>query len=967
MYEELLGKLDELRQQTARFRGVSLHLHSPDSKDWARTGDRERNRKDKFLAAGGESLFLDELRSHFDLVAITDHMKCGYSCKLSQATAGADDCIVLPGMEINFKPDAALGSTRIHLVVILPGGSTKEDFAKLLPPSMPCDDLRTGNEDVEGVDIQEFTKQVHALNGICIAAHIENDQGIRNRFRQTAVETLKLFTDADEADIEKQNEIPENLKKYLIQSGIDAVEIHSADKACHYRWRSTKDGQPIWMPTLLTSDAHCIEDFARKSRITHIKMTDRSIRGLKGALDFPETRIRFPANLPEAPNPRLLGIQIKGNEDSFFEDTTVAFAENLNCIIGVRGSGKSTLVEALRYVFGYNRTLGEVGESIERTIREMQQSNLPGCTIRVVYRTIDGQDRILQSTYDPKEDYSTKVYSSAGDFIEVPDIERSGDYPLRLYGWSEIETLGREPSRQRDLLDRLVPEISPAIQRREEVRTQLRTNRAVIQQHIQEVKNAYAARDGAIRRFREYKADFDKLNTPSVKAIFSALDLVGEKKALLKQLKTNAQSVTGEIKELDALTIQSDLKELLEEGSQHLRDWWHGEEATRLNISATDQDIQKLLKQVADSLASFIALTTDHIAECDAKILDLQKELKEQFAADDSMQRIADLRANAAKRLKVVTWLRQEYQKDWKALMKALVARKDISERLEQIQNEIAGIRTKKNAENEEILNKFLPETMIVKIDFRPGRDTYKFENILYKLFTNKSKQLRGIQKIVAAHVTPIEFARMMGNGDFGMLIGKAVILDGEEFVFGDQEAEICKQKTFPFENDESANIKVFADGGDKLNMILDVQETHWDDYETILLNGGPVNEKSPGQRSSAMLPLIALAERTPLIIDQPEDNLDKRLIGRVLMKVLAELKERRQIIVCTHDPNILVGGDAEQVIVLDAVSDKKGKVSAHGSIDNLNIVDTVIDLLEGGAEAFRSRRRRYSGRVGLK
>jgi hypothetical protein len=255
---------------------------------------------------------------------------------------------------------------------------------------------------------------------------------------------------------------------------------------------------------------------------------------------------------------------------------------------------------------------------------------------------------------------------------------------------------------------------------------------------------------------------------------------------------------------------------------------------------------------------------------------------------------------------------------------------------------------------------------MKVTIDFRPGRDTHEFEKILYKLLTNKSKQLKGIQKIISEHATPIEFARMMGTGNFSALIGKTVRIDNEDFVFGDQEAAVCKERTFPFEDDESADVKILTDNGDRLGMILDVQETPWDDYETILLNGGPVNEKSPGQRSSAMLPLIALAERTPLIIDQPEDNLDKRLIGRVLMKVLAELKERRQIIVCTHDPNILVGGDAEQVIVLDAISDKKGKVSAHGSIDNGDIIETVIELLEGGAEAFRSRGKRYRGRAGL-
>lgn len=966
MYEKLLSDLDTLRQQTARFRRVTLHLHSPDSKDWARNGDKELNCKDKFFTDNGVVLFLNELRPHFDMVGVTDHMKCGYACKLSRATAGADDCIVLPGMEVNFKPDAALGAIRIHLVVILPQNSTKEDFAKIFPASIPSDDQRTGNEDVEGVDIREFTKRVHDLDGICIAAHVESDQGIRRRFRQTAVETLKLFSDEDGTDIEKQNDVQGNLKEYLIQSGIDAVEIHTADKSCHYRWQTTGSGQPFWIPTLLTSDAHCVEDFARENRVTHIKMTERSIKGLKDAMDFPETRIRFPENLPVAPNPRLLGIQIKGTDDSFFEDVTVAFAENLNCLIGVRGSGKSTLVEALRYAFGYNRTLGEIGKSLEVSIREMQQANLAGCNIRIVYQTTDEQIRVLQTTFDSKEDYSTKVYTSDGDFIDVPDVEKSGDFPLRLYGWSEIETLGREPSKQRDLLDRLIPEIAPAIQRREDVRSQLRTNRAVIQQHLHEVQNAYVSNDGVIRRFREYKADFDKQNTPDVKTIFSALDVANEKRTLLKQLKTNAESVIEELKELGALSVQSDLEEMLEAGSQQLRDWWHGEGSKRLNISATELDVQKLLKQVVDGLKSFMALTTDHIAECDAKLLELQRELKEQFSENDSVQRIADLRANAAKRLEAVASLRQEYQKKWKALMDALVSRKEISARLEEIQNEIAGIRAKKNAENEETMNGFLPDAMKVTVDFRPGRDTHDFMKILYKLFTNKSKQLRGIQRIIAAHVTPIEFAKMLGTGDFSALLGKTVTMDDGDFTFGGKEAAVCKEQTFPFEDDESADVKILTNTGDRLNVILDVQETPWDDYETILLNGGPVNEKSPGQRSSAMLPLIALAERTPLVIDQPEDNLDKRLIGRVLTKVLAELKERRQIIVCTHDPNILVGGDAEQVIVLDAVSDKKGNVTAHGSIDNGHIVETVIELLEGGADAFRSRSKRYRGRAGL-
>lgn len=136
--------------------------------------------------------------------------------------------------------------------------------------------------------------------------------------------------------------------------------------------------------------------------------------------------------------------------------------------------------------------------------------------------------------------------------------------------------------------------------------------------------------------------------------------------------------------------------------------------------------------------------------------------------------------------------------------------------------------------------------------------------------------------------------------------------------------------------------------------------EVEWDDEEGILLNGRAVQKLSPGQRSSAMLPLIALVEDAPLIIDQPEDNLDNRLVGRMLVDILANLKEKRQIIVATHNPNIVVSGDAEQVIVLNAISISEGECEHSGSIDNDVIVKSILELMEGGKEAFLIRSRRY-------
>ena len=122
-----------------------------------------------------------------------------------------------------------------------------------------------------------------------------------------------------------------------------------------------------------------------------------------------------------------------------------------------------------------------------------------------------------------------------------------------------------------------------------------------------------------------------------------------------------------------------------------------------------------------------------------------------------------------------------------------------------------------------------------------------------------------------------------------------------------------------------------------------------------------PISELSPGQRCSALLPIILLRGNCPLVIDQPEDNLDNRLICDVLVDVLQRLKEHRQIILATHNPNIPVSADAEQVIVTEAQSSQSGRVAAQGPMDDEGIIRHVKDIMEGGEEAFRLRARRYN------
>lgn len=104
---------------------------------------------------------------------------------------------------------------------------------------------------------------------------------------------------------------------------------------------------------------------------------------------------------------------------------------------------------------------------------------------------------------------------------------------------------------------------------------------------------------------------------------------------------------------------------------------------------------------------------------------------------------------------------------------------------------------------------------------------------------------------------------------------------------------------------------------------------------------------------------MLSSDSKLPLIIDQPEDNLDSEFIFHSLVPVLRAAKERRQIIVVTHNPNIAVLGDAELIVALKSTSDKS-TIVARGSIDDPATKKTVCTILEGAEEAFKRRAKMY-------
>jgi energy-coupling factor transporter ATP-binding protein EcfA2 len=118
------------------------------------------------------------------------------------------------------------------------------------------------------------------------------------------------------------------------------------------------------------------------------------------------------------------------------------------------------------------------------------------------------------------------------------------------------------------------------------------------------------------------------------------------------------------------------------------------------------------------------------------------------------------------------------------------------------------------------------------------------------------------------------------------------------------------------------------------------------------------VETLSKGQRATALLPIILRPLPYPLLFDQPEDDLDNSFVFNSLIATLRHLKGKRQLIFVTHNANIPVLGDAEKVVVMHMEGPTKAAPALTGSVDSRK--KEILNLLEGGAEAFVERERYY-------
>ncbi len=220
--------------------------------------------------------------------------------------------------------------------------------------------------------------------------------------------------------------------------------------------------------------------------------------------------------------------------------------------------------------------------SFARLALATQEANLQDTEIEVIYER-DGERLVLVAAYDAQRPVTTRVFTLDGEDCRISLEAFAWEFPARIFSWSEIETLGRQPRLQRLLIDRLTESLADMIEQREQRESELRANREEIGRRRERLTELLDADAQALRRYSEYKAAFERLNTPEVAALFAELDALRERVELLEAIEGRLDSLSAELAKMAEQAGAAPAAGLLDEASENLSNWW-SETAPRLGL-----------------------------------------------------------------------------------------------------------------------------------------------------------------------------------------------------------------------------------------------------------------------------------------------------------------------------------------------------------------------------------------------
>ncbi|MEZ0228001.1 MAG: hypothetical protein ACAI25_05200 [Planctomycetota bacterium] len=619
-----------------------------------------------------------------------------------------------------------------------------------------------------------------------------------------------------------------------------------------------------------------------------------------------------------------MGLKIRSLATSagFLEKAPVELADGLTCIIGARGTCKSTVVETIRFLFACDKKKIDVllgkKEAEGPSCWGLISATLAGGTARAL--VVDhGAPVTIERHVD--QDAPSVVRDKVKELTAPPLVDR-----VEVFSQGDLQRIAEDYGRRLDLIDR--------------------PNKARIDEL--QVKRREAARElrelGLKLRATRASVEARKTEVATLGGLNDQLRTVqGGRPDLSPQLEAERQGYLQRRARLERAEQLSQRREQLFQAIKQLTD-------AEADFRAAGTDLRTIEASGAGPLASLYASFADLLGQT-RRAADGQRGL-------ETGPLLAQLKAAFEEKDQTYHKLQQE-QKDVNDSLKAedklrgeIGRLQKLAQELEALlatEKELIATRQRRRSELEKLgdeVGKHRKQEVdrvnarhegVIQLSLATGTRSVEYRATLDRLLQgSKLRNQAEIAKDLAQKVPPGELIEAIETGDSQLL---AAHLDRDKTTMGKLVAFLVDSPNlYDLESvgfEDQLEITMFVDGVPK-----------------------PVQQLSKGQMATALLPLVLRDAEDPLIFDQPEDDLDNRYIFQTLVSRIRELKTKRQLVFVTHNANIPVLGEADRIVVMHMESPTKAAKPLHGTVDELK--DSILGLLEGGAEAFRMRQRRY-------
>ncbi|WP_446011375.1 TrlF family AAA-like ATPase [Candidatus Electrothrix sp.] len=904
-----------------------FHNHTPASDDYGKGPDETQHKQ-----ISHKDWLLNYMRQGIDCVAVTDHNSGAWIDPLKQAlqdlvSEGHPDyrpLYLFPGVETTVQGN-------IHILAILDTNKDTSDINSLLG-AVSYRSTKGKSDSCSERSAVEVIDEIAKFGGLAIPAHVDQNNGLFTSFTGNTLEQV------------------------LNNKNVFAMEVSDLAQA---KPQLYTDKKLNWSEVVGTDSHHpsgVIGECYPGSHFTWVKMSEPSYDGLRLALLDGSPSLKRSDSCTSDPNTHgQLAIENIVVDDAKYLGKGQSFFCQLNpwlnTIIGGRGTGKSTSLEFLRIAL---KRKEEIPKSLEKEFAKYSQTSnnrqdegllKDPTVIKVGFRKDGVRFRVIWSNADDKYEIEEETAPEIWR-VAVGDIAQR--FPVRIYSQKQIFELAKHP-----------------------------------QALLQVVDDAHAV------NHRDWQLEWDEL----VSRYLSIRAQEREVQSGLQEetvIKGQLEDVKRKLEVFEKAGHADVLKtyQFRQNQSKAIDSWektWEGFARKVLDISGS------LLPSELD-LQHFDPENTDEkeLLDATADILTTFEKLQNEM--NSIAQRIDDTKS---------AWIQARPGLEISKNIK--MANREYTELLGQLNAAGAGdpsaygVLVKQTQGLEEKLKGFDQKREIL------AQYQKNAEECLKKLREHRAKITRLREDFlentlvgnsyVQINVIPFgnkitveeEFRNLIdrGNGGFDRDIG---VVDGDEGLLATLTQNPDKNMEEKIATLKSSLLAIHANDTEAVESSKDrrfvshiqglapeqidrIQCWFPDDSLDIrysLKEGAgfkPVEQGSPGQKTAALLAFILSYGDEPLVLDQPEDDLDNHLIYDLIVTQLKEVKQKRQVLVVTHNANIVVNGDADNVIALDVRSGQT-RIVTQGGLQEPSIRDEICRVMEGGREAFDQRYRRINAGI---